>query len=124
MVTSSRETCVEVDIADASVARTAFGDAATRPIGHFGGTYRLSAGGERLLVASADGIGAELKLALTPDGEANAWVGADLVNHGVTDILALGAAALLPRLQDDGRARSGGAETADGRHGGCLPRAC
>jgi phosphoribosylformylglycinamidine cyclo-ligase len=78
----------------AELARGTFGAGTTRPIGHFGGTYRLSAGGERVLVASADGVGTKLKLAFTLDGEAHARVGADLVNHCVNDILTLGARPL------------------------------
>jgi phosphoribosylformylglycinamidine cyclo-ligase len=61
------------------------------PIGHFGGVYRLEAGGDRFLVASADGVGTKLKLAFVLGGEAHARVGADLVNHCVNDILACGA---------------------------------
>lgn len=100
MTTSYREAGVDIDAASASVARIAemaratFGGGATRPIGHFGGTYRLGAAGERLLVASADGIGTKLKLAFLLGGEAHARVGADLVNHCVNDILTLGARPL------------------------------
>ncbi len=64
------------------------------PIGHFGGVYRLPAGPDRMLVASADGIGTKLKLAFALGGTAHARVGSDLVNHCVNDILALGARPL------------------------------
>lgn len=100
MTTSYRDAGVDRDAASASVARIAemaratFGAGATRPIGHFGGTYRLGAGGDRVLVASADGIGTKLKLAFILGGDAHARVGADLVNHCVNDILALGATPL------------------------------
>jgi phosphoribosylformylglycinamidine cyclo-ligase len=100
MTTSYREAGVDIDAASASLdriaelARSTFGAGGARPIGHFGGTYRLSAGGERVLVASADGVGTKLKLAFTLGGEAHARVGADLVNHCVNDILALGARPL------------------------------
>jgi phosphoribosylformylglycinamidine cyclo-ligase len=100
MTTSYRDAGVDIDAASSSVARiaelarTTFGAGAARPIGHFGGTYRLSAGGERILVASADGVGTKLKLAFTLGGEAHARVGADLVNHCVNDILTLGARPL------------------------------
>ena len=65
-----------------------------QPIGHFGGMYRLPAGPDRLLVASADGVGTKLKLAFVLGGEAHARVGGDIVNHCVGDILALGARPL------------------------------
>ncbi len=100
MTTSYRQAGVDIDAANASVARIAdmaratFGAGAARPIGHFGGTFHLAAGGDRLLVASADGIGTKLKLAFILGGEAHARVGADLVNHCVNDILTLGARPL------------------------------
>ncbi len=64
------------------------------PIGHFGGTYLLPAGADRLLVASADGVGTKLRLAFTLGGQAHAGVGRDIVNHCANDILALGAEPL------------------------------
>ena len=70
------------------------GTGAARPIGHFGGFFRLSNDGDRYLVASADGIGTKLKLAFVLGGEAHARVGADLVNHCVNDLLACGARSL------------------------------
>src|SRR5690242_10937912 len=63
-------------------------------IGHFGGTWRLPAGPDRILVASADGVGTKLRLAFVLGGEAHAQVGRDIVNHCVNDILALGARPL------------------------------
>ncbi len=100
MTTSYRQAGVDIDAANASVARIAdmaratFGSGAARPIGHFGGTFHLAAGGDRMLVASADGIGTKLKLAFILGDEAHARVGADLVNHCVNDILTLGARPL------------------------------
>jgi phosphoribosylformylglycinamidine cyclo-ligase len=67
---------------------------AAAPIGHFGGVYRLPAGGDRFLVASADGIGTKIKLAFALGGKTHARVGGDLVNHCVNDILACGARPL------------------------------
>ena len=67
---------------------------AGQPIGHFGGMYRLPAGPDRLLVASADGVGTKLKLAFVMGGDAHSRVGSDIVNHCVGDILALGARPL------------------------------
>ena len=97
--TTYRDAGVDVVGAAAAVSRIAglaqatLGAAAS-PIGHFGGIYRLPAGGDRLLVATADGVGTKLKLAFVVGGEAHAQVGADLVNHCVNDILALGATPL------------------------------
>src|SRR5688572_29321624 len=96
-----REAGVDIDAASDAVdrvkghAHSTFGaSGAAAPIGHFGGIYRLEAGPDRLLVASADGIGTKLKLAFVLGGEAHARVGADLVNHCVNDILACGARPL------------------------------
>ncbi|MCA9858996.1 MAG: phosphoribosylformylglycinamidine cyclo-ligase [Thermomicrobiales bacterium] len=63
-------------------------------IGHFGGIFRLPAGEDRLLIASADGIGTKIKLAFAIGGWAHKRVGGDLVNHCVNDILACGARPL------------------------------
>jgi phosphoribosylformylglycinamidine cyclo-ligase len=63
-------------------------------IGHFGGVYLLKSGPDRLLVASADGIGTKIKLAFVLGPWAHSQVGADLVNHCVNDILACGATPL------------------------------
>jgi phosphoribosylformylglycinamidine cyclo-ligase len=76
-------------------ARSTLGvEGAGAPIGHFGGVYLLPAGPDRLLVASADGVGTKLKLAFVIGGDAHARVGADLVNHCVNDLLACGARPL------------------------------
>jgi phosphoribosylformylglycinamidine cyclo-ligase len=64
------------------------------PIGHFGGTWRMSGPANQILVASADGVGTKLRLAFALGGEAHATVGGDIVNHCVNDILALGASPL------------------------------
>ncbi|MGD9710881.1 MAG: phosphoribosylformylglycinamidine cyclo-ligase [Thermomicrobiales bacterium] len=63
-------------------------------IGHFGGVFRLPAGPDRLLVASADGIGTKIKLAFIIGGSSHEGVGSDLVNHCVNDLLACGARPL------------------------------
>ena len=102
--TTYRDAGVDVDAANAAVdriarlARSTFGGGpdggAALPVGHFGGAYRLPAGPDRILVASADGVGTKLKLAFVLGGAAHARVGADLVNHCVNDVLALGARPL------------------------------
>lgn len=61
-------------------------------VGHFGGVYALPAAGDTALVASIDGVGTKLKLAIaagTP--EAHAGIGRDIVHHCVNDILCCGA---------------------------------
>ena len=60
-------------------------------IGGFGGLFRASFPGMRepVLVASIDGVGTKLKIAFAMDKHDT--VGADLVNHCVNDIAALGA---------------------------------
>ena len=95
-----RDAGVDIDAATAAVSRikaraaVTLGGGLAAPVGHFGGMYRLPAGPDRILVASADGVGTKLKLAFVLDGDAHARVGADLVNHCVNDILALGARPL------------------------------
>jgi phosphoribosylformylglycinamidine cyclo-ligase len=97
---SYRDAGVNIDAATGALAaikehaRSTFGDSGAAPIGHFGGMYTLPGGPDRLLVASADGIGTKLKLAFITGGEAHYRVGADLVNHCANDILALGARPL------------------------------
>jgi phosphoribosylformylglycinamidine cyclo-ligase len=95
-----RDAGVDVAAASAAVTRikarveATYGGTDAAPIGHFGGMYRLAAGPDRILVASADGIGTKIKLAFVLGGDAHARVAADLVNHCVNDILALGARPL------------------------------
>ncbi len=64
------------------------------PIGHFGGTWRMNGPADQILVASADGVGTKLRLAFILGGDAHVTIGADIVNHCVNDILALGATPL------------------------------
>lgn len=92
---------VDIDAAATALGRvrrkiqeTFPGTGAARPIGHFGGFFRLADDGDRLLIASADGIGTKLKIAFVLGGQAHSRVGADLVNHCVNDLLAVGARPL------------------------------
>jgi phosphoribosylformylglycinamidine cyclo-ligase len=61
--------------------------------GGFGGMYRIPAEAQRpVLVASADGVGTKLRVAI--DADRHDTVGHDLVNHCVNDILVQGAVPL------------------------------
>jgi len=62
-------------------------------IGSFGGLFALDKKwSEPVLVASADGVGTKLKIAMAMN--IHSTVGADLVNHCVNDILTMGAEPL------------------------------
>lgn len=61
--------------------------------GGFGGMFRMPAGMRKpILVASADGVGTKIKVAI--ESGRNDTVGHDLVNHCVNDILVQGARPL------------------------------
>ena len=60
--------------------------------GSFGGLFRAPAGDRPLLVASADGVGTKIKVAIEAGGHDT--IGHCLVNHCVNDILAQGAVPL------------------------------
>ena len=61
--------------------------------GGFGGMFRMPTDVERpLLVASADGVGTKIKVAI--EAERHDTIGHDLVNHCVNDVLVQGAAPL------------------------------
>jgi phosphoribosylformylglycinamidine cyclo-ligase len=97
---SYRDAGVDIDRAANSLSAIARFASATSTtgsagdIGHFGGIYHLPSGGDRLLIASADGIGTKIKIAFVLGGDAHKRVGGDLVNHCVNDILACGARPL------------------------------
>ncbi len=61
-------------------------------IGGFGGLFKLSDDGDRVLVASTDGVGT--KILIAAELRRYDTVGADLVNHCVDDILVVGAKPL------------------------------
>jgi phosphoribosylformylglycinamidine cyclo-ligase len=61
--------------------------------GGFGGMFRIPSGDSaRLLVASADGVGTKIKVAI--EAHRHDTIGQDLVNHCVNDILVQGARPL------------------------------
>jgi phosphoribosylformylglycinamidine cyclo-ligase len=74
-----------------SLVRQTHGPQVLGKIGGFGGLFRANFPGmhEPVLVASIDGVGTKLKIAFALDKHDT--VGADLVNHCVNDIAALGA---------------------------------
>lgn len=61
-------------------------------IGGFGGVFRMPGGGDRALVASADGVGT--KILIAAELQRYDGVGRDLVNHCVNDILVVNATPL------------------------------
>lgn len=75
----------------AELARSTFNQSVRSDIGLFSGLYRFDPAGYRrpLLVASADGVGTKIKVAIMA-GVHNT-IGHDLVCHCVNDILAQGA---------------------------------
>lgn len=76
-----------------SVVESTFTAGARGAFGGFGGMYRIPAESQRpVLVASADGVGTKLRVAI--DAGRHDTVGHDLVNHCVNDILVQGAIPL------------------------------
>lgn len=61
-------------------------------IGGFGGVFKMPGGGDRALVASADGVGT--KILIAAELQRYDGVGRDLVNHCVNDILVVNATPL------------------------------
>lgn len=94
-----RSAGVDIDAGDAlvraiqqSVGAT-HGPEVLRGLGHFGGFFRIGPTGQgTTLVASADGVGTKLKVAVLAG--LHDHIGEDIVNHCVNDILACGAKPL------------------------------
>ncbi|MDQ2931049.1 MAG: phosphoribosylformylglycinamidine cyclo-ligase [Gemmatimonadota bacterium] len=94
-----RSAGVDIDAADdsknriKSLVESTFTAGTRGAFGGFGGMFRAP-GGMRapLLVASADGVGTKIKLAI--DAGVHDTIGHDLVNHCVNDILVQGATPL------------------------------
>lgn len=95
-----REAGVDISAADAAkariktLARGTFNPGVLSEIGSFGGLFRpdLSRYREPVLVASTDGVGTKIKVALL--ASVHDTVGYDLVAHCVDDILVQGAVPL------------------------------
>ena len=90
---------VDIDRSDAvkrrirSVVESTFTAGARGAFGGFGGMFRIPAEARRpVLVASADGVGTKLRVAI--EAGRHGTVGHDLVNHCVNDILVQGAIPL------------------------------
>lgn len=72
------------------IAKRSFTKNVVSDIGLFGGLYSINK--DKILVASADGVGTKIKIAIKAKKYNS--VGEDLVNHCVNDILAQGAKPL------------------------------
>jgi phosphoribosylformylglycinamidine cyclo-ligase len=93
-----RSAGVDIDAADDAKGRIQRLVESTRTagcfggFGAFGGMFRAPGSGSTVLVASADGVGTKIKVAIEADRHDT--VGHCLVNHCVNDILAQGATPL------------------------------
>jgi phosphoribosylformylglycinamidine cyclo-ligase len=94
-----RSAGVDIEAADEGKARikrlveSTFTDGVRGAFGAFGGMYRLPTGGAaNTLVASADGVGTKIKVAI--DADRHDTIGHCLVNHCTNDILVQGAVPL------------------------------
>jgi len=94
-----RSAGVDIDAADDAKSRirklveSTFTEGTRGAFGGFGGMFRVPADASNaLLVASADGVGTKIKVAI--DANRHDTVGHDLVNHCVNDILVQGATPL------------------------------
>lgn len=74
------------------LVRPTFGPEVLTDIGHFGAFFKLKQYNDPVLVASADGVGTKLKIAVLMGKHDT--VGIDLVNHCTNDILCCGASPL------------------------------
>ena len=73
----------------APIVRETFTPSVLGDIGGFGALFKLQGYQEPILVASADGVGTKLKLAVSTGSFASA--GADIVNHSINDVWVQGA---------------------------------
>jgi phosphoribosylformylglycinamidine cyclo-ligase len=93
-----RSAGVDIDAADDAKTRIGKLVASTRTagcvggFGGFGGLFRAPGGDNPILVASADGVGTKIKVAI--EAGRHHTIGHCLVNHCVNDILAQGALPL------------------------------
>jgi phosphoribosylformylglycinamidine cyclo-ligase len=73
----------------APLVRSTFNARVLGDVGGFGGLFKLEGYREPILVASADGVGTKLRIAIAMDSFVS--VGADMVNHSINDIWVQGA---------------------------------
>ncbi|MCK5376807.1 MAG: phosphoribosylformylglycinamidine cyclo-ligase [Acidobacteria bacterium] len=99
-MTTYRDAGVDIDAQDRALAqvkkmvRNTYTDDVLSDQGAFGGLFRMPIKGlkEPVLVASADGVGTKLKVAIASGRHTS--VGRDLVHHCINDILVQGARPL------------------------------
>jgi len=98
-MTTYRDAGVDIDAQDRALAqvkkmvRNTYTEGVLSDQGAFGGMFRVPGGmREPVLVASADGVGTKLKVAIAAGRHAT--VGQDLVHHCINDILVQGARPL------------------------------
>jgi phosphoribosylformylglycinamidine cyclo-ligase len=88
-----RDAAADAKVRIGELVRSTFNDHVIGDIGSFGGGYRLPVGeASATLVASADGVGTKLKVAVMADRHEG--VGYDIVAHCADDILTQGAVPL------------------------------
>ncbi len=109
-----------------ALARGTFTPAVLSEIGSFGGLFRFdpAAAADPVLVASADGVGTKLRVAVMAGRHDT--VGVDLVNHCVNDILVQGARPLffLDYLATGKLAPEVAAEVVKGLADACRENGC
>ena len=99
-MTTYRDSGVDIDAQDRALdqvkklVRNTYTDNVLSDQGAFGGLFRMPVKGfkEPVLVASADGVGTKLKVAIA--SRRHTTVGRDLVHHCINDILVQGARPL------------------------------
>jgi phosphoribosylformylglycinamidine cyclo-ligase len=99
-MTTYRDSGVDIDAQDRALdqvkklVRNTYTDDVLSDQGAFGGLFRMPVKGfkEPVLVASADGVGTKLKVAIA--SRRHTTVGRDLVHHCINDILVQGARPL------------------------------
>ena len=95
---SYRDAGVDIDAMNSALGEIRHLASATRTpgvlsgIGGFGGLFRTEGYRDPILVASVDGVGTKLRVAL--EAGIHDTIGADLVNHCIDDILVQGATPL------------------------------
>jgi phosphoribosylformylglycinamidine cyclo-ligase len=109
------------------LARTTFNERTLSEIGSFGGMFDATFSSEMrrpVLVASADGVGTKLKIALLTN--THNTVGRDLVNHCTNDILVQGARPLffLDYIATGKLAPDNVASIVEGVANGCRENKC